>query len=147
MCTCVLVLFCLLVVTVYHVTSALYLNLYQCWYVCSSPAPLVLVVFFLVTPTAQLHLPCCGYYRSNQIAPTTYLQDQDETDRKHRKSSSLTGNPPFPCSSSTHSREVMAEQNGLAYSQRTYDSARKARITSENFYDNLLVHYRDRSNR
>ena len=43
--------------------------------------------------------------------------------------------------------EDMAEQNGLAYSQRTYDSARKARITSENFYDNLLVHYRDRSNR
>jgi serine/threonine kinase 38 len=41
----------------------------------------------------------------------------------------------------------MAEQNGVVASTLTNDSIRKARITSETFYDNLLIQYRDRHNR
>ena len=41
----------------------------------------------------------------------------------------------------------MAEQNGVIASTLTYDPIRKARITSETFYDNLLIQHRDRHNR
>ena len=41
----------------------------------------------------------------------------------------------------------MATEGLQPFSTATLESARKAKVTMENFYDNLLIQERDRSNR
>ena len=45
------------------------------------------------------------------------------------------------------SSEAMAAPPASPYSTATLESARKAKVSMENFYENLLVQDRDRTNR
>ena len=42
---------------------------------------------------------------------------------------------------------IMAMDGSQAFSNNTLESARKAKLTMENFYDNLLIQEKDRTNR